>query len=233
MRDCFEHPSSENIKSLKWSCKMRAAADKHINLMLLCIFLGATAFVAIFLNGIFDRLPKDMGYLYVFCGSMYFSVWLFSLIVRQKTVYHYAVHADKGECESYLYFPKWASTFFNAVGGGVIFVFFIAALLTGSLLPLIGAGALGLGYAGRLIGWKNEIKLEQSELWIEYKFVTLDYKRKMIVAHWSDITVGFELRCQTQERFDECWAFFKTVLREDVEILVRRWDAADAYRLNI
>jgi hypothetical protein len=206
---------------------MMATADKHINLMLFFIFLGATVFVAIFLNGIFDRLPKDIEYFYVFCGAMYFSVWLFSLIIRQKTVYSYILDLDKGECESYLYFPNWAGTFFKAVGGGVIFIFIIAAFLMGSFLPLVGAGALGLSYAGRLLGWKNEINVEQSLPWKEYSYITLDKKRKIIVCHRTNITLGFELRCCTEARFNECRSFLMTVLRSNVEYLERHWDPCD------
>ncbi len=177
-------------------------------------------------------LPKNLNLFLCLAASQYAFIGYLILAFRQKTVYHYSLTARSGKCESYLNFPEWAGDVFKGVVIFGLLILLGMAVFTGSFAPLLGAGALGLGYAGRVIGWKNEISIELSEPWKEHAFLTLDYKRKIIVTHYSNILYGFELRCPSQELFDECLAFLKTVLSPDIEVLIKDWDAHDACRLH-
>ncbi len=207
---------------------MREVADKHINIMQFWMFMGATGVSGMGFYVLRDNLEKNMDDLLIISFGMYVIFGLFTLIYRQKTVYNYRIDEVQGECESYLYFPSYAGALFNGVAILCFVVVLAAAVMMQSLIPFLGTGAVGLGYAGRLLGWKPTINNEKSLPWREYGFITLDYRRKMIVAHRTDITLGFELRCFTQQRFEECLAFLRTVLRPDVEFLERDWDA-DGY----
>ncbi len=199
---------------MKWTCKMREVADKHINIMQFWMFMGATGVSGMGFYVLRDNLEKNMDDLLIISFGMYVIFGLFTLIYRQKTVYNYRIDDVQGECESYLYFPSYAGALFNGVAILSFFAVLAAAVMMQSLIPLLGAGAVGLGYAGQLLGWKPAINNDESLPWKEYGFITLDYKRKIIVAHRTDITLGFELRCFTRQRFDECLAFlYSTSLR--------------------
>ncbi len=224
----WEQSKSTLPSTLEWQCKMRAVADKHINRMQLWMFVGATGMAAI---PLLAQWANDLGHLddsLIMSAMAYAAMAVFVPMVRQKTVYNYRINEEQGECESYLYFPSYAGALFNGVAILSLVAVFAAAVMMQSLIPLLGAGAVGLGYVGQLLGWKPTINNEKSLPWKEYGYITLDYKRKMIVAHRTDITLGFELRCFTQQRFEDCLAFLRTVLRPDVEFLERDWDA-DGY----
>jgi hypothetical protein len=210
---------------------MREAADKHINRFQLLMFIAATAIAAIPALNAWTSSRTDG--LLIFCSIPYVATAVFLPMVRQKTVYNYRINEEQGECESYLYFPSFAGALFNGVAILGLVAVFAAAVMMQSLIPLLGAGAVGLGYAGRLLGWKNEINHEESGPWREQKYVTLDYKRKIIVTHFVHILYGFELRFPNQQLFDECLDFLKTVLPEDIEYLERDWDEHDAYGVHI
>ncbi len=212
---------------------MREVADKHINIMQFWMFMGATGVSGMGFYVLRDNLEKNMDDLLFISFGMYVIFWIFTLILRQKTVYNYQINEEQGECESYLYFPSFAGALFNGIAILSFVAVFAAAVMMQSLIPLLGAGAVGLGYAGRLLGWKNEINHEQSGPWREQKYVTLDYKRKIIVTHFVHILYGFELRFPNQQLFDECLDFLKTVLPEDIEYLERDWDEHDAYGVHI
>ncbi len=215
---------------MKWTCKMREVADKHINFVQFGMFMSTTGVVGMGFYVLRDNLEKNMDDLLIISFGMYVIFGLFTLILRQKTVYNYPINEEQGECESYLYFPSFAGALFNGIAILGFVVVLAAAIMMQSLIPLLGAGAVGLSYAGRLLGWQPTITVDQSLLWKEYGCITLDYKRKMIVAHKTNIDIGFEFRFPDEKLFAEFLDFLKPRLRSDVEFLKRDWDAENFRR---
>ncbi|EPM49389.1 hypothetical protein A262_23473, partial [Pseudomonas syringae pv. actinidiae ICMP 19073] len=66
----------------------------------------------------------------------------------------------------------FASSFFKGIAIAVILIFVFVAVLTGSLLFLIGPVAMAFIAALKLLNWENPIHHEQSLPWGEYNFVT-------------------------------------------------------------
>ncbi|PBQ13866.1 permease, partial [Pseudomonas congelans] len=64
------------------------------------------------------------------------------LLIRQKTIYNYTLKTDGATVEYYLHYPDFASSFFKGIAIFVILVFVFVAILTGSLLFLVGPVAM-------------------------------------------------------------------------------------------
>ncbi len=221
-------PSKSTLPStLEWQCKMRAAADKHINRMQLWMFVGATGMAAIPLLAQWANDLGHLDYLLIMPALAYAAMAVFVPMVRQKTVYNYRINEEQGECESYLYFPSFAGALFNGIAILSFVAVFAAAVMMQSLIPLLGAGAVGLGYAGRLLGWKNEIHHQKSRPWKDHNFVTVDRKRKIIVVHYTHISTGFEARLPDFELFEQFLKFLHEKLPADAGYFEKRWDPVD------
>ncbi len=212
---------------MKWTCKMREVADKHINIMQFWMFMGATGVSGMGFYVLRDNLEKNMDDLLIISFGMYVIFGLFTLIYRQKTVYNYRIDDVQGECESYLYFPSFAGALFNGVAILSFFAVLAAAVMMQSLIPLLGAGAVGLGYAGRLLGWKNEVHHQKSLPWKDHNFVTVDRKRKIIVVHYTHISTGFEVRFPDFELFEQFLKLLHEKLPANAEYFEESWDPVD------
>ncbi len=210
---------------MSWACKMRATADKDITCIQLAMFIAATAIAAIPALNAWTSSRTDG--LLIFCLIPYVAMAVFLPIVRQKTVYNYRINDEQGECERYLYFPSYAGALFNGVAILCVVVVLAAAVMMQSLIPLLGAGAVGLGYAGRLLDWKNEVHHQKSLPWKDHNFVTVDRKRKIIVVHYTHISTGFEARFPDFELFEQFLKFLHEKLPVDAEYFEKSWDPVD------
>ena len=145
-----------------------------------CITLSFSTYIT------WDSLMKDHTF---FLPSIicFISTGLYLIAaVRQKTIYRYQIYNTKAKLVYRLNFPKYANIFFKGFAFFGIFIFLLISLMTGSLLFLLGPGAIALIAALRLLTWKNPIKRETSLPWNEYNFVTVDRKRRFIVTHMTD-----------------------------------------------
>ncbi|GAO93891.1 hypothetical protein PSA5_14260 [Pseudomonas syringae pv. actinidiae] len=155
-----------------------------------------------------------------FAGNLaYFT----GLLIRQKTIYNYTVKIDCAHLEYYLHYPDFASSFFKGIAIAVILIFVFIAVLTGSLLFLIGPVAMAFIAALKLLNWENPIHHEQSLPWGEYNFVTIDRKRLMIITHRTDVTLGFEARFKHEVLFNKYLNFLHTVLPPTAEFTEKAW----------
>ncbi|MFH7616266.1 permease, partial [Pseudomonas syringae pv. tagetis] len=125
--------------------------------------------------------------------------------------------------EYYLHYPDFASSFFKGIAIAVIMLFVFVAILTGSLLFLVGPVAMACIAAIKLLNWENPIHHEQSLPWGEYNFVTVDRKRLMIITHRTDVTLGFEARFQHEVLFNKYLNFLHTVLPPTAEFTEKAW----------
>ncbi|GFM68659.1 hypothetical protein PSCICJ_47770 [Pseudomonas cichorii] len=156
--------------------------------------------------------------------AFYSYVFYLILVFRQKTVFNYSVTSQKALLEYYDYYPDFAGPFFKGIAIFTILLFLGVALVTGSLLFLVGPAAMSLGAARTLLNWENKIHNEESLPWNEYNFVTVDRKRSMIITHRTDITLGFEARFSNKELFEQYLQFLHSVLPPTAEYLEKDWE---------
>ncbi|KPW83396.1 Uncharacterized protein ALO92_03602 [Pseudomonas congelans] len=209
---------------LRWKIKTLARSPREI-------VVAQSIFSAIHLTG--SSLFIWGGWI-VFSESPYFLAcmilalaghlaYFIGLLIRQKTIYNYTITTTHALVEYYLHYPDFASSLFKGIAIAVIMLFVFVAILTGSLLFLIGPVAMAFIAAIKLLNWKNPIHHEQSLPWTEYNFVTVDRKRLMIITHRTDVTLGFEARFQHEVLFNKYLAFLRSALPPTAEFTEKAW----------
>ncbi|MDF5773809.1 permease [Pseudomonas syringae] len=215
-------PKGKDI--LNWKIKTLARSPKEI-------MITQLGFSAIHLTG--SSLYIWGGWI-MFSDSPYYLVctalalaghlaYFIGLLIRQKTIYNYTITTHHAFVEYYLHYPDFASSFFKGIAIFVMLVFGFVAILTGSLLFLVGPVAMAFIAAIKLLNWENPIHHEQSLPWGEYNFVTVDRKRLMIITHRTDVTLGFEARFQHEVLFNKYLSFLHTVLPSTAEFTEKAW----------
>ncbi|NAS98420.1 permease [Pseudomonas syringae pv. actinidifoliorum] len=161
-----------------------------------------------------DSLYSLVGTVLAFAGIFsYFT----GLLIRQKTIYNYTLKTDGATVEYYLHYPDFASSFFKGIAVAVIMIFVFIALLTGSLLFLIGPVAMAFIAAVKLLNWENPVHHRQTAPWHLHEFVTVDHKRLMVITHCDDVTTGFAARFPSKELMAKYLAFLHQVLPPSAE----------------
>lgn len=222
LEKALDLPKGKDI--LNWKIKTLARSPREI-------MIAQSIFTAIHLIGsslfiwggwkVFLKNPHLLVGLILALGGVlaYFT----GLLIRQKTIYNYTVKTDCAHLEYYLHYPDFASSFFKGIAIAVILIFVFVAVLTGSLLFLIGPVAMAFIAALKLLNWENPIHHEQSLPWGEYNFVTVDRKRLMIITHRTDVTLGFEARFKHEVLFNKYLNFLHTVLPPTAEFTEKAW----------
>ncbi len=218
------NPTSIGEDILNWSIKTMARSPNEILLgevgtVVICaIMLGFNIWLG---RKIFLENPSEVLFLvYTFAGA---ALYIIALGVRQKTIYNYTITPHHALVEYYLHYPDFASSLFKGIAIAVIMLFVFVAILTGSLLFLIGPVAMAFIAAIKLLNWENPIHHEQSLPWTEYNFVTVDRKHLMIITHRTDVTLGFEARFQHEVLFNKYLAFLRSALPPTAEFTEKAW----------
>ncbi|OBS36361.1 permease [Pseudomonas syringae] len=209
---------------LDWKIKTFARSPREM-------MITQSIFIAIYMTGstlymwggwimFSDSLYSLVGTILALAGIL---AYYLCLLIRQKTIYNYTIKTDRAHLEYYLHYPDFASSFFKGIAIAVIMLFVFVAILTGSLLFLIGPVAMAFIAAIKLLNWENPIHHEQSLPWGEYNFVTVDRKRLMIITHRTDVTLGFEARFQHEVLFNKYLNFLHTVLPSTAEFTEKAW----------
>ncbi len=186
---------------------------------------GISAFFIYFTWLMWDALVENTGLFIGFgCATVLYLSYMIILVIRQKTIFNYRIKKQSGSVEHYLHYPDFAGPLFKGIAIFTILFFLGVALVTGSLLFLIGPAAIALGAARTLLNWENKIHYEESLPWGEYNFVTVDRKRSMIVTHRTDITLGFEARFPNKELFEQYLQFLHAVLPPTAEFTEKDWE---------
>ncbi|WP_010215410.1 hypothetical protein [Pseudomonas syringae group genomosp. 3] len=222
LEKALDLPKGKDI--LNWKIKTLARSPKEI-------MIAQSIFAAIHLTGsslfiwggwkVFLKNPPLLVGLILALGGV--LAYFIGLLIRQKTIYNYTLKTDGATVEYYLHYPDFASSFFKGIAIAVILIFVFIALLTGSLLFLIGPVAMAFIAALKLLNWENPIHQEQSLPWGEYNFVTVDRKRLMIITHRTDVTLGFEARFKHEVLFNKYLNFLHTVLPPTAEFTEKAW----------
>ncbi|MFA1029080.1 MULTISPECIES: permease [Pseudomonas syringae group] len=209
---------------LNWKIKTLARSPREM-------MITQSIFIAVYLTGstlfiwggwimFSDSLYSLVGTILALAGIL---AYYLCLLIRQKTIYNYTITTNHALVEYYLHYPDFASSFFKGIAIAVIMLFVFVAILTGSLLFLVGPVAMACIAAIKLLNWENPIHHEQSLPWGEYNFVTVDRKRLMIITHRTDVTLGFEARFQHEVLFNKYLNFLHTVLPSTAEFTEKAW----------
>lgn len=218
LEKALDLPKGKDI--LNWKIKTLARSPKEI-------MIAQSIFAAIHLTGsslfiwggwkVFLKNPHLLVGLILALGGVlaYFT----GLLIRQKTIYNYTLKTDGATVEYYLHYPDFASSFFKGIAVAVILIFVFIALLTGSLLFLIGPVAMAVIAAVKLLNWENPIHHRQTAPWHLHEFVTVDHKRLMVIIHCDDVTTGFAARFPSKELMTKYLAFLHEVLPPSAEYI--------------
>ncbi|KAA8691207.1 Uncharacterized protein ALO80_00657 [Pseudomonas caricapapayae] len=209
---------------LNWKIKTLARSPREM-------MITQSTFIAVYLTGstlfiwggwimFSDSLYSLVGTILALAGIL---AYYLCLLIRQKTIYNYTITTNHALVEYYLHYPDFASYFFKGMAIAVIMLFVFVAILTGSMLFLVGPVAMACIAAIKLLNWENPIHHEQSLPWDEYNFVTVDRKRLMIITHRTDVTLGFEARFQHEVLFNKYLDFLHTVLPSTAEFTEKAW----------
>ena len=204
-------PKGKDI--LNWKIKTLARSPKEI----MITQLGFTAIHLIFgvliIWGGWNRFLESPDFLIIVILTLMGNLAYYTgLLIRQKTIYHYTLKTDGATVEYYLHYPDFASSFFKGIAVAVILIFVFVALLTGSLLFLIGPVAMAVIAAVKLLNWENPVHHRQTAPWHLHECVTVDHKRLMVIIHCSDVTTGFAARFPSQALMSKYLAFLREVL---------------------
>ncbi|AVB21268.1 MULTISPECIES: permease [Pseudomonas syringae group] len=218
LEKALDLPKGKDI--LNWKIKTLARSPREI-------MIAQSIFAAIHLTGsslfiwggwkVFLKNPPLLVGLILALGGVlaYFT----GLLIRQKTIYNYTLKTDGATVEYYLHYPDFASSFFKGIAIAVILIFVFIALLTGSLLFLIGPVAMAFIAAVKLLNWENPVHHRQTAPWHLHEFVTVDHKRLMVITHCDDVTTGFAARFPSKELMAKYLAFLHEVLPPSAEYI--------------
>ncbi|WP_214346945.1 permease [Pseudomonas congelans] len=211
-------PKGKDI--LNWKIKTIARSPKEIffsELITILICAWPSLFYAWLGRDIFLDNPSEMLFMVYTCVGA--AIYIIMLGVRQKTIFNYTLKTDGATVEYYLHYPDFASYFFKGIAIFVMLVFGFVAILTGSLLFLVGPVAMAFIAAIKLLNWENPVHHRQTAPWQLHEFVTVDYKRLMVIIHCDDITTGFAARFPSKALMDKYLAFLREVLPANVEYI--------------
>ncbi|MBI6710174.1 permease [Pseudomonas syringae] len=211
-------PKGKDI--LNWKVKTLARSPKEImvtQLGFIAFYLTASAlFIWVGWIMFSDSLYSLVGTVLALAGILAYFV---GLLIRQKTIFNYTLKTDGATVEYYLHYPDFASSFFKGIAIFVMLVFGLVAVLTGSLLFLVGPVAMAFIAAIKLLNWENPVYHRQTAPWALHEFVTVDHKRLMVIIHCDDITTGFAARFPSKALMDKYLAFLREVLPANVEYI--------------
>lgn len=187
-------------------------------------------FANAFMSGFFfivwkPALVNDPTFFAIFVCVAVGLLSLYLKVARQKTAYHYRIYEDHGSLDHYVYYSDVEIGIIKTLAAICMAVFVGVAMITGSILFLVGPAAIGFLAALRLLNWQNPITHENSLPWHEYNFVTVDRKRRVIVTHVKDLSLGFEARLPDNELFEQYLDLLKRSLPPTAEFTEKKWDS--------
>lgn len=219
-----DHSACSRDIVLNWSISAISGSPKDLFLSQIVITVAHVLWFSCISYLMRDMIEREMGF-FISITTLIIGLNAGAIcIMRQKTLYRYQIHRTRARLVYRLHYPKYAREFFKGFALVGIFLLILMALMAGSLLFLTGVGAMAFMAAMRLLTWKNPIKREWSGPWDEYNFVTVDRKRRVVVTHITDKTLGFEARLPDDALFEQYLAFLRSVLPPTAQFTEKKWD---------
>ncbi|ALE00279.1 hypothetical protein [Pseudomonas syringae] len=205
---------------LNWKVKTLARSPKEIMITQLGFIAFYLTASALFIWGGWIMFSDSLySLVYTVLALVGYLAYFVGLLIRQKTIFNYTLKTDGATVEYYLHYPDFASSFFKGIAIFVMLVFGFVAVLTGSLLFLVGPVAMAFIAAIKLLNWENPVHHRQTAPWHLHEFVTVDHRRLMVIIHCDDITTGFAARFPSKALMDKYLAFLREVLPANVEYI--------------
>lgn len=180
--DC-EKPSSDQDESgrlMSWTVKAHPQPTFIMDVGMIVVALMPAMY---YIYGKFFYEGEDSGRLILnpalFGMALTFFFWI--KIVRQKTFYSYRITENGGEVDYWLHFSKFSKILFKVIA---IFVL-VAVLAMISIMPmmifaLVGAGAMAIPAALKLLAWENEVERDGFE-WERVQLISTDRSRNLVI----------------------------------------------------
>ncbi|MBS7424919.1 permease [Pseudomonas syringae] len=211
-------PKGKDI--LNWKVKTLARSPKEIMITQLGFIAFYLTASSLFIWGGWIMFSDSLySLVYTVLALVGYLAYFVGLLIRQKTIFNYTLKTDGATVEYYLHYPDFASSFFKGIAIFVMLVFGLVAVLTGSLLFLVGPVAMAFIAAIKLLNWENPVHHRQTAPWALHEFVTVDHKRLMVIIHCEDVTTGFAARFPSKALMDKYLAFLREVLPAKVEYI--------------
>ncbi|MCV4288354.1 permease [Pseudomonas capsici] len=208
-----------------WSIKTINCPPKEFMRFQTSFIIGALALLTYFAWLMWDIITESAGFFISFvCVAVASSTYMIMLVVRQKTIFNYQLTIQTCSVEYFLHYPSFAGPLFKGIAIFTILLFLGVALVTGSLLFLVGPAAIALGAARTLLNWENPIHHGETRPWEMHNFVTIDRKRSIIVIHCTDITTGFVAHFPNKDLLEQYLQFLHTVLPPTAEFMEKDWE---------
>lgn len=154
--------------------------------MIVLTLIGLTAL----LNGIYEIFYLDLplqqrstflsAHFGIVCLCMTLYFW--TLVIRQKNIYHYVITDKELDVEYKTHFPELAGTIFKWLAGTFIIAMFIFIAYNPSAAWLLaGPAGISLVSAIHLLNWKNPTK-NLRFTWDRPNLVLIDRKRSLVAV---------------------------------------------------
>ncbi|SDQ82053.1 hypothetical protein SAMN05216487_4080 [Pseudomonas sp. UC 17F4] len=205
---------------MNWSIKARLIAPRDLRngiLAMTIAVLGAA--------GMFSWLGADK-WVYGLCAVMYV---LMLLLLTVRTHLSFQLTRDGITISKYVRSDRAARITIVVVVVIEALLMLWLAVATGTwwllLTPLFIAYIL---FTREMVPPSPEAcaKHEHGPGWEQYRYLTIDRKRRILVPHISNLSIGFELRLPDIAMFEQCLALLRELLPAEVEYLERDWEFA-------
>ncbi|MBX8503140.1 permease [Pseudomonas lijiangensis] len=217
--------SCTDTSVMMWSVKIIDCPPREFMRFQVSFIIAALALFTYFTWLMWDAITESAGFFIgSVCASGAYFTYMIMLVIRQKTTFNYHIKTQSGSVEYFLHYPAFAGPLFKGIAIFTILFFLGVALVTGSLLFLVGPAAISLGAARTLLNWSNPIHHRETRPWDMHNFVTLDRKRSIIVIHCTDITTGFVAHLPNKELFEQYLQFLHSVLPPTAEYMEKDWE---------
>lgn len=213
-----------NQLALQWSIITVAGSPKTLMLFAITVISLVSVQFTWFFWLAWDMFEEEPGFLATMIAVGVGGCWYGIAASRQKTIYRYKIFSTTARLVYAPYFSKHVKVIFKVVVFTAVFLLLLAGLMTNFLLFVIGPGGALLVLALRILTWEYPVTRDRSLPWHEYNFVTVDRKRRFVVTHVQDQTLGFEARLPNDDLLDAYLAFLRSTLPATAQFTEKKWN---------
>lgn len=183
----IEHTPIAGEVQMSWTIK---ALPHNTSIMDMGMFVLTLIGLVALSNGIYEifyldlPLPQRSTFLSAHFGivCLCMTLYFWTLVIRQKNIYHYVVTDKEIEVTYKTHFPKLAGTFFKWLSGVFVLTVFIFIVFNPSAVWLLaGPAGISIVSAIHLLNWKNPTK-NLRFTWDRPNLVVTDRKRNLVAV---------------------------------------------------
>lgn len=207
---------------MQWSAKAITGSPRHA-LFFRCFAAGVALYflgITIFLFGV----DEELGFVLTIAALMGTISGSAVAAREMKVIYRYRIFDTHARLAYCLKIPRHAGTFCKVFAVFGLCCALIIGIISESFLIFAGPGGVAIFAALRLLNMKVPKKRRRSAPWDEYNFVTVDRKRRFVVTHIEDQTLGFEARLPNDELLEQYLEFLHKVLPPSAQFTEKKWN---------